>query len=893
MNKQQQLTFHKGITCSPSDAVCDDNELRSCENMVYDNGEYRPIQAPADFMQCSTHGTSHIESVLFVHKTSTQENYIVLLDQERELAWGKRTNEVYVGGGMLGVTVQSEDDLQIEAVGNILIVKNGMSITYHQWNGTGYRDGETKIPVPEVKFDIGTDDGCYSQVWINNIDMNVNFPNPEDNNPHGDLGFTINQDSVRNSVIGAYLEAKNNTKKSKGFVNPFAVRFALELYDGSIIYQSAPVLMFPSVRHNCHWWYEGGASWYGWMKYWFLKMKLEANYSEDWEELVQGIKVYVSREVEIYDWSNWTQTPTFRRAWNADHFPEGITPDYDYNNNFLRDDMAGLYHQALPQNNQHSLAHVLDWQRPFADIMRELTENGVFYELCTIRISDLTKTQDEEGNFLSYKDLRPYYDTFRLPNLEVQQTMANDEFYSLATTSSRFMSTYNQRLILGGLRRTSFTGFSQFSGHYRIWYKKISIVTYLKINGETKMVKREISSSYEIYGIWFYFPDPRASMMEVYEWRESEGADPEGWYLVETATLQQHPSLYGAYAFSSDIRVLNDTMRGEEAGWVKKYMSEGAMNAITTFTEDLPAEFAISEVNNPFVFLATGYAKIGSGEINGLSNYTTALSQGQFGQYPLIVFSTDGIWAVALNEEGTFATVDPMSRDVCNNPKSITQTDGAVFFSSEKGLMVAFENKVQCVSEQLNGKSDKPFAEFLKGALIAYDYRDSLLWIVRKDKDFAWIYNIKTSTFSTYNIDPGEEFVKNVINKYPDCLLQFTSADQQHNNVRTLLERPNINADENTTYAGLIETRPMKLENGLALKSIMRLRNICQMNSDASVVLHIEGSNDLSNWTELHTLRNAPWKYYRFRFVFSDMLATDRFAGTMLVTQERRTNKLR
>ena len=65
------------------------------------------------------------------------------------------------------------------------------------------------------------------------------------------------------------------------------------------------------------------------------------------------------------------------------------------------------------------------------------------------------------------------------------------------------------------------------------------------------------------------------------------------------------------------------------------------------------------------------------------------------------------------------------------------------------------------------------------------------------------------------------------------------------------------------------------------------------MNSNASAVLRIEGSNDLSNWTELHTLRNAPWKYYRFRFVFSHMLATDRFAGTMLVTQERRTNKLR
>ena len=853
--------------------------------MVYDNGEYRPIQAPADFMQCSTHGTSHIESVLFVHKTSTQENYIVLLDQERELAWGKRTNEVYVGGGMLGVTVQSEDDLQIEAVGNILIVKNGMSITYHQWNGTGYRDGETKIPVPEVKFDIETDGGCATQVNFVNGDMPGPFPSPstEPYNPYGDLGFLNNQDSVRNSVIGAYLEAKNIAHKYKGFVNPFAIRFALELYDSSIIYQSAPVLMFPSVRHNCYWWYEDNAgTWRVRMRYFFPRMKLEGAYPEGWIDMVRGIKVYVSREVEIYDWSNWVQTPAFRavsRANGTSYAGE------DTENSFINDDMNGL-HNKVSYTEGHQ-CHVLDWQRSLDAIMRELAENGVFYELCTINLGDFV-------NFSDYKDLRPYYDTFRLPNIEVQQTMANDEFYSLADTSSRFMSTYNQRLILGGLRRTSFTGFSQFSGHYRDGLLDTCIVTYLKINGEEKKVKRHIEPNNEIYGLWFYFPDPRAKKMEVYKY-DNSGTEGAGWYLVETADLQQHPSLYGAYAFSSDIRVLNSTMRGEEdprpVPWKDKFMHEDDMDEITTFTEDLPAEFAISEVNNPFVFLATGYAKIGSGEINGLSNYTTALSQGQFGQYPLIVFSTDGIWAVSLNKEGTFATVDPMSRDVCNNPKSITQTDGAVFFSSEKGLMVAFENKVECVSEQLNGKSDEPFAEFLKGAFIAYDYRDSLLWIVRKDKDFAWIYNIKTSTFSTYNIDPEEEFVKNVINKYPDCLLQFTSADQQHNNVRTLLERPNINADENTTYDGLIETRPMKLENGLALKSIMQVRHIKRM--DGTMTMQIFASNNLKEWVELHSLRGIPWLYYKFRFIFSEMNATDRFAGTMLITQERRTNKMR
>jgi hypothetical protein len=64
-----------------------------------------------------------------------------------------------------------------------------------------------------------------------------------------------------------------------------------------------------------------------------------------------------------------------------------------------------------------------------------------------------------------------------------------------------------------------------------------------------------------------------------------------------------------------------------------------------------------------------------------------------------------------------------------------------------------------------------------------------------------------------------------------------------------------------------------------------------------TLALHIYASNNLDNtpdsWVELHSLRGTPWKYYKFKFNFANMKATDRFAGTMLITQERRTNKLR
>jgi hypothetical protein len=102
-------------------------------------------------------------------------------------------------------------------------------------------------------------------------------------------------------------------------------------------------------------------------------------------------------------------------------------------------------------------------------------------------------------------------------------------------------------------------------------------------------------------------------------------------------------------------------------------------------------------------------------------------------------------------------------------------------------------------------------------------------------------------------------------------------------------------------YSAVLETRTMKLENASALKSIMQIRHILQFHpytadgvqKKGTMTLRIFASNNLDNWVELHSLRGTPWKYYKFRYDFKGMKATDRFAGTMLVTQERRSNKLR
>jgi hypothetical protein len=141
---------------------------------------------------------------------------------------------------------------------------------------------------------------------------------------------------------------------------------------------------------------------------------------------------------------------------------------------------------------------------------------------------------------------------------------------------------------------------------------------------------------------------------------------------------------------------------------------------------------------------------------------------------------------------------------------------------------------------------------------------------------YAWDGNDLVPTFAG---------LANIVNNYPDTLFHKLG-----DGLYSLTERPQPEDDTNL-YSGVIETRPMKLENGLALKSIMQVRHIKCM--DGTMTMQIFASNNLKEWVELHSLRGIPWLYYKFRFVFGEMKATDRFAGTMLITQERRTNKMR
>jgi hypothetical protein len=114
--------------------------------------------------------------------------------------------------------------------------------------------------------------------------------------------------------------------------------------------------------------------------------------------------------------------------------------------------------------------------------------------------------------------------------------------------------------------------------------------------------------------------------------------------------------------------------------------------------------FKVSSANNLIDFPLLQTYQVSNGDIVGFASSTKALSQGQFGQYPLYVFTTEGIWVMNTNGQGTYSNAEPLSREVCCNTNGILELDGAVLFTTKKGLMLLSGSEVVPFAPQLVGE---------------------------------------------------------------------------------------------------------------------------------------------------------------------------------------------
>lgn len=722
---------------------------------------------------------------------------------------------------------------------------------------------------------------------------------------------------VSPDILGKVNMWVDNATDENLFVYPFFVRYAYRLYDGSHIMQSCPILMVPNslgrpfVLINRLTGKEGR-----WKNPYYQVVAPQVSLEihslsldeglEKWKDIVTGIDIFVSGQFYnyvtngqikyLYSTKKYPNNDayTVSRVNSYSGFGEGmytylkkevLSPEALYGTPVL--DIEGeqyfvgglLFELPEPEDEQ-------------GDYLEKIRSNSQFYLFKSYSIDEEDEDYIAEGLVTA--------DDNQLKNIYLKETLEDDYLtHDLLKPAHSFV--YNQRLNLANVRRELFDG---FPAEMQVGYNtnvvggvelKSNYAIFMFIhadNGQDIVVRSMPGLQVNYFADYLYYPNRNAykAVVVLYDEQFSYGAE---------LPLTEHKGLNGAYWFSGFSQEIN-------------YQGTNVQTPTTSSDKEImePNKIYTSEVGNPFYFPLGGINTIGVGEIVGITSTTRALSQGQFGQFPLLVFSTDGIWAMEVSETGLYSAKQPISRDVCSNPQSITQTDGAVVFVSDKGVMVIDGSSVDLLSAELDGPSFDaltveglnsvltkenlseevgsmyPAKDFFASCRIAYDYPNGRLVFFQEGSLYAYVYSLNSRTWATMSAD----FVT-AVTDYPGCYLQRNSGE-----VLDISTKQDYDSDKSVKT--LLLSRPLKLGDD-ALKTLNVVINRGHILRNKGAVVAYASHDGLkyvpigsSIGYRLSRLQGSPYRYFRLLLV-RDMDIGQSISATSLYFTRKWRNKPR
>lgn len=278
-----------------------------------------------------------------------------------------------------------------------------------------------------------------------------------------------------------------------------------------------------------------------------------------------------------------------------------------------------------------------------------------------------------------------------------------------------------------------------------------------------------------------------------------------------------------------------------------------------------PTKMKVASVYNPIYFPLASTYSVGNDAIVGICSNSTPLSVGQFGDAPMYVFSTDGIFGLFVDSTGTIAYTNarPVSRESCNERDSITPTDGGIFFTTTEGLFAISGGNVTEVSEPIEGaltdylnplspeylkavslgfaspvyegmvRCDLTFKDYIKDAILSFDNVNKELWVSNKGASpYSFVLAKGMWTRSTAEI-------KSFINDYP-----FNYLVDHNNKLRELGQ------EKDETSSVFMISRPIHFSK-TGYKQIARLIVRGFLSSDTMTSLLLYGSVDGIKWALL------------------------------------------
>lgn len=918
---------YSGFATAPSDYDCPDGQLAVSLGAIVEDGALHPIRKPSEVFTLEDGHT-----VLALH----DGRYIIADSARTQLSW--KVGEKYKEFGSTDTPVT-----QVTSLGNTLIALTANGPVYFLWSDGAYKKLGSKIPDVDISFGLigrprlfSVSDESKSTFTVSGFSIHENKITEE---------FTQkDKETITNQIMAKVNKFVAEQTVQKGrFCLPFFVRYAIRLYDGSLVMHSAPILMNPCTKGGpAVFWTraKGKDVVYTSATCDIMLMAASLDYKlidaaepdgmfeakpvserlSDWKDIVKSVDVYISRPMYTYDQggyiSNMGDTDNLDSVFIGKLYASNgsihgtvyergedklIGPyfSYDFLDYYAEWDLSRIYAMYFSANREYpnTTFHLPE----FSDgkVRETLQNTASFYKLCSIPVEELTANKDKRTEIV--------VDDEYLQSLTNREVMT-DNYLTHDRITAEDAHVYNNRLNLSGLKRKPFRGFyaeSMFAWcdstvsfsidaekDYTILIQKSTDGTFyppykmrvlINEDGITESVSASNPNgslgmlqflSYETtikeeggkditimkkrsHGCYMFYPNANAYKIVIYN----------GGKAVYMADLTPHEFLNGAYCLLD-----YDMVRENNYSSVSIPSESITPGGTIVFPFPMPNKLYTSEVNNPFYFPLSGINTVGTGRIIGISSAAKALSEGQFGQFPLYTFTTEGVWAMEVAADGTYSARQPISRDVCTGRESITQMDSSVLFATERGIMQISGSAVSCITDSID--TDKPFSpaslpllhlisldaanfkatplrQFVKGCSMVYDYTNQQVIVSNPEYEQALVLSLKSGQWAHMSIK-----IDRAVPSYPNALAM----------IKNTLVDFSTRLDENVKVS--LITRPFKLDAPDIHKTI---RQIIQRGVGNTGIQALYASNDLQNWVSVWACNGArmgafsgtPYKYFR------------------------------
>ena len=963
MNKEIK---YNGLSTVPPDNTCPDGDSAMLLNLVPEDGALKPVSAPKLLLQLGEN-----KKVIYIHKTISFSNYIIQDIKTFELYVLNANEKLFERAVSLGAYRSLS---HVNAIGNTLLLFTEEYIIYFLWKQGQYVMLGNHVPNLQLSFGLRGKPRIYSLSDESHSTFNVNFERIDESRLY-EVWTEDNQKKITSQIMAKVNKfLADQTIKEGRFALPFFVRYALRLYDGSLVCHSAPILMNPSTKTApvVFWNRVSGKEGYTEAECDIMLVSAGIDYQllpdgenshlrmNDWKDIIKSVDVFISKPIYTYDQSGNCKSfadtdnldtkfigaldisrfsdemtieraglinvPVRKRAEDTALLPISVNgTDLTSGTPGGRENPLGKYYVEWKYSKLYTLFFSKDSTYPKTTISlpehtddknREMLENVQnFYFLKSISINELSTS--ERKDIVVNKEY--------LQSLTTRETMT-DDYLSHDRITAKYSQTYNGRINLSGIRRELFQGFmagSMFSyanNSEASWelkkdgkvlldfgsldYRDISIQTMIEEGGERYIVNSYVSSHLAPFvssmytngdfaptswGCYVFYPNTHATMMRIHA-----GIDT---YEVK---LKPHDFLNGAYGvIDYELIRKQNTTHTEPPTKLENII-------------DVPNKIYTSEINNPFFFPVTGINTIGTGRILGIATAAKALSEGQFGQFPLYAFTDEGVWALEVNSTGGYSAKQPITRDVCLSSKSITQIDSAVLFTTDRGIMLLQGSQAMCISDVLNGenavpitvlpKIDKilehadlskgtlrilPFMDFVRDCRMIYDYEHQRIIAYNTSKEYncnyAYIFSLKSKQWGMMQSNIADN-----VNSYPDALAVLYDGSLV-----------NFSDETDEVYKSIVVSRPIKLDAYDIHKSVDTIiqRGVFKKGHVKSILY---ASNDLYNWVPvwssidhyLRGFRGTPYKYIRI-VLLANLSNNEGITGCSVQFTPRLTNQPR